>query len=86
MKITKAQLKKIIKEELENIQEVDIESMSEMEKVKIVLDGFVQIGINFSPALVAGLIFLLVEQYSVSIKELMAALRAKFGGSSREEK
>jgi len=81
MKITKAQLKKIIKEELENIQEVDIESMSEMEKIKGILDAFVQMGINFSPALVAGLVALLVQQYGVSMKETMMALRGKLRGS-----
>ena len=77
MKITKTQLKEIIKEELENIQEVDIESMSEMEKIKGILDAFVQMGINFSPALVAGLVALLVQQYGVSMKETMMALRGK---------
>tara|TARA_R110002020_G_scaffold24939_6_gene81345 strand:+ start:622 stop:873 length:252 start_codon:yes stop_codon:yes gene_type:complete len=77
MKITKTQLKEIIKEELENIQEVDIESMSEMEKIKGILDAFVQMGINFSPALVAGLVVLLVQQYGVSMKETMMALRGK---------
>ena len=77
MKITKTQLKEIIKEELENIQEVDIESMSEMEKIKGILDAFVQMGINFSPALVAGLVVLLVQQYGVSMKETVAALRDK---------
>tara|TARA_R110000824_G_scaffold28652_14_gene96141 strand:+ start:14236 stop:14487 length:252 start_codon:yes stop_codon:yes gene_type:complete len=77
MKITKTQLKEIIKEELENIQEVDIESMSEMEKIKGILDAFVQVGINFSPALVAGLVVLLVQQYGVSMKETMMALRGK---------
>ena len=77
MKITKTQLKQIIKEELENIQEVDIESMSEMEKIKGILDAFVQVGINFSPALVAGLVVLLVQQYGVSMKETMMALRGK---------
>ena len=81
MKLTKIQLKKIIKEELENIQEVDIESMSEMEKIKGILDAFVQMGINFSPALVAGLVALLVQQYGVSMKETMMALRGKLRGS-----
>ena len=77
MKITKSQLKEIIKEELENIQEVDVETMSEMEKIKAILDAFVQMGINFSPALVAGLVVLLVQQYGVSMKETMMALRGK---------
>ena len=77
MKITKSQLKRLIKEELENIQEVDVESMSEMEKIKGILDAFVQMGINFSPALVAGLVVLLVQQYGVSMKETMMALRGK---------
>ena len=77
MKITKTRLKQIIKEELENIQEVDIESMSEMEKVKVILDAFVQVGINFSPVSVAGLVALLVQQYGVSMKETMVALRDK---------
>ena len=81
MKITKTQLKRLIKEELENIQEVDIESMSDMEKVKVILDAFVQMGINFSPAFVAGLVILLVQQYGVSMKETVAALRDKLRGS-----
>ena len=81
MKITKSQLKQLIKEELENIQEVDVESMSDMEKVKVILDAFVQMGINFSPVFVAGLIFLLVEQYGVSMKETVAALRDTLRGS-----
>jgi len=81
MKITKSQLKRLIKEELENIQEVDVESMSEMEKVKVILDAFVQMGINFSPGFAAGLVILLVQQYGVSMKETVAALRDKLRGS-----
>jgi p-aminobenzoyl-glutamate transporter AbgT len=81
MKLTKTQLKRLIKEELENIQEVDVESMSEMEKVKVILDAFVQMGINFSPGFVAGLVILLVQQYGVSMKETVAALRDKLRGS-----
>ena len=81
MKLTKTQLKRLIKEELENIQEVDVESMSEMEKVKVILDAFVQMGINFSPGFVAGLVVLLVQQYGVSMRETAAALRDKLRGS-----
>jgi len=85
MKITKTQLKKIIKEELENIQE-DPSPMSDMESAKLIFDAIVQMGINFSPVILASLIFMLMEQYRVSLGDLVSALRAKFTGSGREEK
>ena len=55
--------------------------MSDMEKVKVILDAFVQMGINFSPAFVAGRVVLLVQQYGVSMRETAAALRDKLRGS-----
>ena len=55
MKITKTQLKEIIKEELENIQEDPVDLMTDAEKLRLLFDALVQIGYNFSPAALGAL-------------------------------
>tara|TARA_R110000744_G_scaffold60785_1_gene125778 strand:- start:23 stop:235 length:213 start_codon:yes stop_codon:yes gene_type:complete len=51
MKITKSQLKQIIKEEIDTTMEEGIENITP-ENIQIVVDAFKQVAINFSPAII----------------------------------
>ena len=62
MKITKTQLKKIIKEELENIQEDPVDLMTDAEKLRLLFDALVQIGYNFSPAALGALVVYFLQK------------------------
>jgi hypothetical protein len=56
MKITKAQLKQIIKEELENIQEDPVDLMTDAEKLRLLFDALALVAYNFSPVAMAALV------------------------------
>lgn len=68
MKLTKTQLKQIIKEELESIQEVDVDLMTDAEKLGIILQALGQLAYNFTPV-VLGTITLAALKRAVGLKD-----------------
>lgn len=61
MKITKSQLKQIIKEEIDTTMEEGIENITP-ENIQIVVDAFKQVAINFSPAIIMPALVLLYKE------------------------
>jgi len=51
MKITKAQLKQIIKEELDAVNEIDVELMTNADKIMLIGQALAKMAGDFSPAI-----------------------------------
>lgn len=51
MKITKAQLKQLIKEELDAVNEIDVELMTNADKIMLIGQALAKMAGDFSPAI-----------------------------------
>ena len=51
MKITRSQLKQIIKEELDAVNEIDVEIMTNADKIMLIGQALAKIASGFSPAI-----------------------------------